>query len=67
MFETLCVLGRQSGLSLVELESLFGDKNIKKIGNEAALLNINHNLVPFSRLGGTIKLCKVLTEINTTS
>ena len=65
MFESLCILGRQSGLSLAELESLFGDDNIKPVSKEVALLNVKTKDVPFQRLGGTIKLCKVLTEIDT--
>lgn len=67
MFESLCILGRQSGLSLAELESLFGAENIKVISKEAALVNANHKDIPFQRLGGSIKLCKVLTQLDTTN
>lgn len=67
MFQSICILGRQPALSLAELESLFGADNVKPVSEEAALLNMPPGDVPFKRLGGTIKLGKVLTELPTTN
>lgn len=66
MFASLCILGRQPGLGLAELESLFGANLIQPVGDNAALLDITSSKVPFSRLGGTVKLCKVLEVLETT-
>lgn len=65
--KSLCILGRQPGLSLAELESLFGADAILPVSDEAALLDVAHAEVDFSRLGGTIKFCKPLTILDTTS
>jgi len=64
MFASLCILGRQPSLGLAELESLFGADFIQLVGDIAALLDIAPGDVPFSRLGGTVKLCKVLTVLD---
>ncbi len=63
MFESICILGRQKGLSLAELESLFGAEAVKPVGESAALLNKPVEDIPFKRLGGTLKLAKTLTEL----
>lgn len=67
MFKSICILGRQPALSLAELESVFGPENIQPVSEFAALVNIPHDKVPFEQLGGSIKLAKVLTELNTTN
>lgn len=66
MFASLCILGRQPALGLAELESLFGADTIKPVGDSAALVDTTPAEIPHYRLGGTIKLCKVLTVIDTT-
>lgn len=63
MFNSLLILGRQPALSLAELESLYGADNLKPATHNTALLNIATSKVEFHRLGGCIKLCKVITEI----
>ncbi len=63
MFESICILGRQKGLSLAELESLFGAQAVKPISDSAAFLNKHPDDIPFTRLGGTLKLAKTLTEL----
>jgi len=63
MFATLCILGRQPALGLAELESLFGADSVRPLG-DAALLNLPPADVAFNRLGGTVKLCKVLDEFD---
>lgn len=66
MFASLCILGRQPGLGLAELESLYGSSHVKPVGN-AALLDVSPAEVSFAFLGGTVKFCKVLTELDTTN
>ncbi len=65
--KSLLILGRQPALGLAELESLFGAANLRPVGSEAALLAIDAAEVPFARLGGSVKLAKVLTTLDTTN
>ena len=63
----LLVLGREPKLSLVELEALFGSENVKaflaKQGSKGSNLAIvKTNKLDFSRLGGSIKAGRILTE-----
>lgn len=58
----IAILGRQPKIGLAELESLFG--KVKPIGDSAAL--IAQNKVALKHLGGTIKLARPLTELQTT-
>lgn len=64
--QTLIIHGRQPVLGRAELESLFGPKNIRPVGKNASLLNVEPASVDFSRLGGMVKFCKVLSELNST-
>jgi tRNA G10 N-methylase Trm11 len=64
--QSLLILGRQPALGLAELESLFGPSTLTSVGNIAALLDAEPTEVDFDRLGGTIKLAKVLTTLDTT-
>jgi tRNA G10 N-methylase Trm11 len=65
MIQTVCVLGRQPALGLAELESLYGtSKKIQPIGPQAVLVDIDPPLIDFSRLGGTVKFCKLLTILD---
>src|SRR3989344_4070093 len=66
MNQTLCIFGRLPSLSLAELESLYGADKLQAVGDHAALLDIEPAQVDFSRLGGTVKFCKVLTVLDTT-
>lgn len=59
----IVILGRQPKLGLVELESLFGADKVRPIGDGAALVDAE---VDPTRLGGTIRLAKPLTELPTT-
>ncbi len=59
-YMSLCVLGRQPKLGLAELESLYGAKSIRPI-NGGALLDVAVEDIDFRRLGGTLKLARVLT------
>lgn len=61
----LCILGRQPELCLAELESVVGPDRIKPIGAGAALVDVNGALNQ-KGLGGTIKIAKLLKEVDST-
>ena len=61
--KSLCILGRQPALSLAELESLYGGQNVQAIGDLAAALSVEIEDMDFGRLGGTIKLARILTRL----
>lgn len=63
MLRSICVLGRQPALGLAELESLYGSANVSSIHPQIAGLNLPAAEVNFRRLGGSTRLCKVLTEL----
>ncbi len=65
--DSLFILGRQSALSLAELESIYGADKIRPIADAAAVVNIEPHEVRFARLGGMVKFCKILTTLDTTS
>jgi len=60
--KALCILGRQPGFGLAELESLYGADHVQPIAG-AALLDIPAEEINFKRLGGTIKVARVLMEL----
>lgn len=66
MSQAVCILGRQPALGMAELESLYGSGRLEPIGDHAALLEIETTEIDFSRLGGTVKFCKLLTILDTT-
>ncbi len=63
--KSLIILGRQPALGVAELESIFGPKSLKIISHQAITLDIAPENLDFSRLGGSIKLAEILTELNT--
>jgi tRNA G10 N-methylase Trm11 len=63
MAKVVVILGRQPALGLAELESLVGADKVKPIGTSAALVDREPADFPMQRLGGTIKACKLLTEL----
>ena len=65
MTQSIAILGRQPALGLAELESLFGAA-VTPLGSQAALLDINPSEIAFSRLGGTVKLAKLIAIQETT-
>jgi hypothetical protein len=67
MTQTVCILGRQPALGLAELESLFGANKVQPIRGQAALVELDPPQIDFSRLGGTVKFCKLLTILDTTN
>jgi tRNA (guanine10-N2)-dimethyltransferase len=56
------ILGRQPALGLAELESLFGADKVTPLPG-AAVVDADPSTVPFARLGGSMKLAKLLTEL----
>lgn len=64
--KSLLVLGRQPALGLAELESLYGSDKIQPVGEKVAIVDIDPCLLAFDRLGGSVKFCKILTELETT-
>jgi len=65
MNDSLLILGRQPALGLAELESLYGADAVRLASKEAALLSVEPSVVAFARLGGSVKLCKVLDVFDT--
>jgi tRNA G10 N-methylase Trm11 len=61
----IAILGRQSALSLAELECLFGADKINPISDLAALIDTRDPLSQ-PRLGGTLKSGKLLTRLENT-
>src|SRR5712664_1503071 len=62
--KSICLLGRQPALGLAELESLYGPEHIRPLDG-AALLDIPAEDINFKRLGGTIKVARVLVDMDT--
>lgn len=62
----VAIIGKTPDLSIAELESLFGPENIKPLSKQAVLLSKNVKPETFSKLGGSIKISKILSEIPST-
>lgn len=58
--DSLLILGRQPQLGLVELESRYGSKSLQPVGSQAVILAEGSGSVDISRLGGTMKVCKII-------
>ena len=63
--QSLLVLGRQPELGLAELESLYGPDKLTPLPPSSVILDVDPCLLAFDRLGGSVKFCKVLTELDT--
>lgn len=63
--KSICILGRQPALGLAELESLYGSDHLEPLGTHAALMDIEAGDINFMRLGGTIKVAKILANLPT--
>lgn len=62
--QSIAILGRQPALGIAELESLFGASCVTPLPPHAAGLDLATAAIPFPRLGGTVKLAKVLTVLD---
>lgn len=64
MTDSILILGRQPALGRAELESLFGSDTIQVLGGGVAIqLARDPANIAFERLGGTLKLAKLLTVL----
>jgi len=61
------ILGRLPDLGMAELESLYGADKVRPVGAQAAIVDVDPCFLAFDRLGGSIKFCKLLTELDTTN
>lgn len=66
MTESVLILGRQPALGLAELESLFGAPALTPLGPNCVRLAVDPATVDLRRLGGSVKLAKLLTVLDTT-
>lgn len=66
MIQTILIHGRQPALGRAELESLFGAESLAPIGDIASGLTTPDEEVDFNRLGGSIKMARILTVLKTT-
>lgn len=60
---TIAILGRQPKLSLAELESIYGAEHIQPFGKTTCLLDIPTKDIDFDRLGGVVRISKILAEL----
>ncbi|HET6863681.1 MAG TPA: hypothetical protein VFH37_00545 [Candidatus Saccharimonadales bacterium] len=60
--KTICILGRQPALGLAELESLYGAEHVRPLAGHAQL-DIPAKDIDFRRLGGTIKVTRLLSVL----
>jgi tRNA G10 N-methylase Trm11 len=65
--QSLMILGRLPALGLAELESLYGADKVRPAGDKAAVVDVDPCFLAFDRLGGSVKFCKLLTELDTTN
>lgn len=63
--QSLLILGRQPALGLAELESLYDAAKLTPAGRSAALLDVDPSEVDFARLGGSIRLARLLARLDT--
>lgn len=61
----IAILGRQPTLGIAELERVFGSDNVTPLKSGAALLDVDESSIDLKRLGGTIKIAKLLTTLDT--
>lgn len=66
MMKSVMILGRQPELGLAELESIYGADKLRAVGDKAVVVDVDPCLLAFDRLGGSVKFCKILTELDTT-
>jgi tRNA (guanine10-N2)-dimethyltransferase len=65
--KSLFFLGRQPALGLAELENLFDAGSLIPVSDSIVGTSLSPTDIDFQRLGGSIKLCKLLTVLDTTN
>lgn len=63
MFKSIAILGRQPKLGIAELECLYGSDNIEPFADNACFIDLDHSDIDFKRLGGSVRLGKLLAEL----
>jgi tRNA G10 N-methylase Trm11 len=66
-YKTLFILGRLPAIGRAELESVFGAEHLASVGEQAMASDLALAEIDFARLGGAVRLAKVLTELDTTN
>lgn len=61
--KSILVVGRQPAIGFAELEAVLGADHVQPFGKETMLSDIEVKDIPFERLGGTMRLAKILTPI----
>lgn len=64
--KSVLIFGRQPELGTAEAESLFGADKIQKLSPESLTLDIPVQEVPFKHMGGSTRVAKLLTYIDST-
>jgi tRNA G10 N-methylase Trm11 len=65
-YKSVAILGRQPAIGVAELESLYGPDGLRRLSN-SALLEVAAEEIDFKRLGGTIKVARILSVLPTTN
>lgn len=65
--KTIAILGRQPALGIAELESLYGAEHVQPYGSSACFVDMESSEIAFERLGGSMRLGKVLNELPNTN
>jgi len=66
-YKTISILGRQPALGMAELESLYGAEVLQPFGQQACLINLDFDVIDFDRLGGSIRIAKILAPLPSTN
>lgn len=64
--KSLFILGRQPAIGQAELESILGAEHVELAGDQAVVSDIAPSDIPFDRIGGSIRMAKVLGQLHTT-
>ncbi len=62
---SLFILGRQPAIGRAELESLLGADHVEPLGDQAMASDVPVDQINFARIGSSIRLAKVLTQLDT--
>ncbi len=59
----ICILGRQPGLSVAELEATAGSEYIQSVGSDYAIVKCEPTKLLQQELGGVIKIAEIITTV----
>ncbi len=65
--QSLFILGRQQAIGRAELESVLGSEHVAPGSAQSAVSDVHVSEVPFTRLGGSVKLAQVLGVLHGTN